>query len=216
MLRVWLIVTILSAWACAAAPTLPPDLVEAQNILRTCTDSLYAHKTAVNEKTGFYHFDCSGLLDYVLKRTDPAAYNLIPFGRHKRPLAVDFYTTFATASAAPSMKPGWQQIRSLAHARPGDIIAWRRVKLIQHEDTGHVMLIASAPLPDGDHRFRVTVIDSVGSPHANDSRVIGHTGIGRGTMWFNVDDDGRPTAFHWRRSESPARAVPIAIGRPTE
>ncbi|HZZ43593.1 MAG TPA: hypothetical protein VFE58_11700, partial [Tepidisphaeraceae bacterium] len=65
----------------------------------------------------------------------------------------------------------------------------------------------------GDNTFRVTVIDSTSSPHANDTRASGTTGVGRGTLWFQVDPAGHPTGFRWKSNGNHFTNLPISIGR---
>lgn len=200
------------------AATAPIDEVpsailhRAQQILHDATDSLYAHKTDVDESRGRYHFDCSGMAYYIIKQLSPAHARILAKGLKKRPLARHFYQVFVDADVHPI--PGrWQRIERLLDARPGDVLAWRRIKLKPHSSTGHVMIIASAPVPYDDDTIGIDVIDSTGSGHGDDTRAKGQSGIGRGTMWFDVDSAGRPIAYHWRKPDGKATTAPIAIGR---
>ena len=58
----------------------------------------YQHKTEVDEASGTFFYDCSGLLDYALGRVLPTAASALPTSTSARPLAGD--------SPATSW-PGW-------------------------------------------------------------------------------------------------------------
>ena len=117
----------------------------------------------------------------------------------------------------------WQQIAIAIDARPGDIVAWKNPahKTGEHTNTGHVMVIDEPPieepsaglLPDGEKAFRVRVIDSTSSPHADDSRAANQSGVGRGTIWLIVDAAGKPIGYRWKNPRGTLHEVPIAIGR---
>ena len=111
-----------------------------------------------------------------------------------------------------------------------------------HTNTGHVMIIDEQPreepperdtreekvrihrgkieekpikvaAADPHRRYRVVVIDCTGSPHASDSRPTGTSGVGRGTIWLDIDNQGEPIAFHWKLANGTPKEVPIVIGR---
>jgi hypothetical protein len=206
------------AAAPATDPAVPPLLAAARGVLSGATESHYSHRTAIDERAGTYDCDCSGLIDYLLKRTSPSHYRLLPHAKGRRPLAVHFYAAFTAAATRETpggagAAPVWRHVLRLQDARPGDVLAWRRAELTPGEDTGHVVLIDSAPVPDGLDTFAVTVIDSTKSPHANDTRKPGQTGVGRGTLWLKVDGEGRPAGFRWKSNGTRFTSLPIAIGR---
>lgn len=184
----------------------------ARQILSNAKESHYQHTTHVDEDAAVYDVDCSGLLCYILKKIAPEHYSVIAISKiHSRPLALQFYETFSGPDDHAARY--WQSIHSLKDAKPGDILVWRKAEQIPGKDTGHVMIIDQPPVPDGEGVYRVRVIDSTESPHADDTRKDGATGVGRGTMWFLVDADGHPTGYHWRLRTSKAREIEIAIGR---
>jgi hypothetical protein len=186
-----------------------------RQILNKTKESHYQHTTHVDEASGVYDVDCSGLLCYVLKKISPEHYAAIPSSKtHRRPLALQFYEAFTSGPEKTARY--WRQIRSLKDARRGDVIVWRKAEQIAGKDTGHVMIIDQPPVDDGQGVFQVTVIDSTESPHADDTRKDGATGVGRGTMWFLVDADGHPTGYHWRLRNGKSRDIEIAIGRAIE
>lgn len=196
------------------APALPERIIaEARRILADAKTSEYSHKTKVDEETGSYAFDCSGLALLILKQVAPEQLALVRAQGRNRPRAVEFHQAFTAASPDEKQAKGWQRIDKLLEARPGDIIAWRKEEIIPGDSTGHVMLIDQPPVEEKNGRIRVVVIDSTSSLHADDSRGKGESGIGRGTMWFSVDATGKPTGYRWRARNGALHEAPIAIGR---
>jgi hypothetical protein len=195
----------------------PPSLKiieENRHILAAMKESHYSHETHVDESAGVYDVDCSGLLCYVLRQVAPEHLAAVPASRrHGRPLALQFYQTFIAASADAPGTNGWRHIMRVADAQPGDAFVWRFEQQEAGKDTGHVMIVDEAPVEDGDNLYRVRVIDSCESPHSQDTRGDGSTGIGRGTMWFVVDDDGHPIGYHWKLRGGKTHEMQIAIGR---
>lgn len=202
----------LSARSRAGEPSATGILTTVRRILSAARESHYQHTTHVDEAAGVYDLDCSGLLCYVLKTVLPQHYSAIPTSKtHRRPLALQFYEAFT--SHDKNVARYWQTIHRLRDAKPGDVLVWRKAEQIPGKDTGHVMIIDESPVEDSNELYRVTVIDSTESPHANDSRKDGATGVGRGTMWFLVDSDGRPTGYHWKLRNGKPGEIEIAIGR---
>jgi hypothetical protein len=100
----------------------------------------------------------------------------------------------------------------LMDARPGDVIAWRKEKP-RPGNTGHVVIVDQRPVLEDGGLVRVVVIDSTTKPLVDDTRAPDTSGIGRGSMWFKIDDEGRPVA-HLRRSRTAEPVVEsISIGR---
>jgi hypothetical protein len=190
---------------------------ETRRILSSIKETVYKHRTDIDEETGIYRCDCSGFGGYILSRTvaedDPK--NPLGDGR-SRPRAVDFHDAFAKAPTEEIASNRWQRIERLIDARPGDIIAWRREKLVPGDVTGHVIIVDRKPVQEMDGRVRVVMIDSTTRPQVNDTRGKGDTGIGRGTMWFTVDDDGRPMGYIRGSRTAEPKIEPIAIGRALE
>lgn len=189
---------------------------ETRRILANINKTIYQHSTAINEEQGIYRCDCSGLGLYILNQTvarnDPRG----PLGDgRKRPKAVHFENAFAAASTEPNNAGRWQRIERLLDARPGDIIAWRRPKRMPGH-TGHVVMVDQTPVKEASGVVRVVVIDSTTRPHADDTRSSGITGIGRGTLWFTIDADGRPVGHIRGAADNEPVIEPIAIGRANE
>ena len=189
---------------------------EAERILQSVKTTEYAHKTDVDESSGSYKLDCSGLVCLALKKVSMDAYKAIPrSGTEKRPLAHDFYECF-TGAPTPDKAPAdakWTRIEKLADAHPGDVITWKNENYQPGENTGHVMIIVEPPEADGKDLFKVVVIDSSAHGHGNDTRKKGESGVGRGTLWFSVNENGGPVAVRFTTRTGTLNPKPMAIGR---
>jgi hypothetical protein len=60
-------------------------LGEVRRELSAAHTTRYQHTTAVDEQRGQFDYDCSGFLDYALRRVAPAAYSALPVSK-TRPL----------------------------------------------------------------------------------------------------------------------------------
>lgn len=198
----------------AASPS-EQILESARQVLTSAKESKYQHTTHVDEAAGVYDVDCSGFLCFVLKKVSREHYKAVPYpSEHRRPLALQFYEAFTSGSEATQKY--WKHIGTVRDARPGDVLVWKRAEQIVGKDTGHVMIIEETPVEDGPNLYRVAVMDSTESPHANDTRAAGSTGVGRGTLWIVTDPQGRPTAYHWKLKKGKPHEIDIAIGRAIE
>jgi hypothetical protein len=207
----------LPLFAATPAATRPasPLLARAYRMLDNLKSTSYQHVTDIDEPTGEYHCDCSGLVSYLLRKEMPAHYAAVPFPKPWRhPRAVEFYDAFTAAPARPKSGDRWQRIDRLADARPGDVAAWRKATIPETGTTGHVVLFDSTPKPAGENLFEVVVIDSTGRPHKDDTRPADVTGVGRGTIYLKTDPAGRPIAFATRSPDGPFTPYAIAVGRP--
>ena len=186
---------------------------EARRIVKTLEHTKYQHKTEIDEATGTFNVDCSGFVSYVLQRVTPERYAEIPKeAKQNRPRAFKYYEFFAALSVGPS--DGWRRLPHLWDCKRGDIIAWRFKQIESGKDTGHVLIVAGEPELLTDGNVAVPVYDSAATPHFDDSRDTPgdpQTGVGRGTLVFEVDDDGSPVAVQF----SPAARLlhhQIAVG----
>jgi hypothetical protein len=170
----------------------------------------YSHKTFIDRDRSICEVDCSGFIVTLLRQTSPNHLRQIAT-RHKRPLAEDFYETFSPDEG--DVPRGWKQIERMRDVEPGDIIAWIKLERESGDNTGHVVLVEEKPTADAPDQFRVRVLDSTAHGHGQDSRPEGKSGIGRGTIWLDVDDDGQPIGFRWKSRTGRLHEVPIAIGR---
>jgi hypothetical protein len=186
---------------------------EAERILGRIQLTEYRHETAIDENKGEYYCDCSGFVGYVLNRTvardDPAG----PLGNKKRrPLAMDYEKAFEAAPEKVVGEARWQKIGRVADVRPGDVIAWRH-EVPKPGNTGHVVIVDSSPVVEKDGLVRVVVIDSTTLSWTDDSGAKRGSGVGRRTMWFKVDETGRPTGYVRGARTAKAKMEAIAIGR---
>jgi hypothetical protein len=180
--------------------------------------SYYSHTTYMNESTGTRRTDCSGYLDYALKRVMPDAYSLVPHPNTYKPLANDwvaYLSSRPTTASTDTSKPRWRRITKVSDLRAGDVIAWEMPESVDSENTGHVLIVRSTPTKSvRTGEWLVKIMDSTRSPHANDSRGTSETGIGTGTLGLKVDSLGKPLAYYWRGGLSyNALYTKIALGR---
>lgn len=185
---------------------------EGHRVLGEAKESTYSHKQSVDEAEGSFNLDCSSLASYILKNAAPNSLAQVPKepGK-KRPKAVQFYETFASAGTGPIT--AWQKVPRIGDARPGDFIAWQKLEAKPGDNTGHIVMLDSVPAKETRDRYRVEIIDSTETPHAMDTRAPGQSGVGRGTLWFITDAAGQPTAFLWSDKSKQPKSEPIAIGR---
>lgn len=188
------------------------DLVEAvRQALANVRETSYQHDSQVDASNGIYRLDCSEFVSLILERVAPKHYQEIPTepGR-PRPRARMYFRFFDQLKR--ESRTGWRPITKLAGVTPGDIFAWERISTGGRGDTGHVMIVAESPHRNQDGTFRVRVYDSSEIPHAEDSRPIGTSGVGSGSVLFRVNKDGAPIAFQFN-PRSHWHSEPIAIAR---
>jgi hypothetical protein len=191
-------------------------LAEVQRELAAMRITRYQHTTRVEEATGSYFYDCSGMLDYAAGRVLPDASHALPVSTSVRPLAGDIERYLHQGLSGPI--DGWQAVPHVDGLRPGDVVAWQATEDSTTGDTGHVMVVMAAPTrnPARESEWLVTVADSTLNPHADDSRRNGQTGLGTGTIGLTTDDVGTPVAFYWQGAVSKrSKVTEIALGRPT-
>jgi hypothetical protein len=184
----------------------------AETLIGRIRETHYQHKTHVVPSDGTYDMDCSGLVDYLLKRVAPEQYAHLPIETgHPRPRAASYFEFFHSLPDNPL--GGWKSIDRLTDVQRGDIIAWALEASTQKPgDTGHVVIVAAPPISTNAKEYRVTVYDSSGIRHDGDSRPDGTSGIGEGVITIRVDDRGVPVGFQFN-SHAHSHLEPIAIGR---
>ncbi|MCC6747646.1 MAG: hypothetical protein IT371_08320 [Deltaproteobacteria bacterium] len=190
-------------------------LGEANRQLQNLKSTVYQHTTSVNEATGHYGYDCSGFIDYSLKRVLMPAYSALPTASSVRPLAEDFVHHFNSLSAS-STGP-WSSVARPIELRPGDVVGWLTAPGSSSSNTGHVMIVRGTPTTNTKRptEVLVPVVDATQSPHASDSRTGGQTGLGTGTIGIQVEASGRARAYYWRGGLSTtAVATTFGFGRP--
>jgi hypothetical protein len=184
----------------------------AQRLLSEVRETHYQHKTNIDRAAGVCDVDCSGLVDYLLKQIAPEKFRQLPVeSGHPRPRAAMYFQFLDRLRQQPL--PGWEAVRQLGDARRGDIIAWELEPSTQEPgDTGHVVIVAAAPVLETKDFFRVEVYDSSGIHHDDDSRPEHTSGVGEGIITFRVNERGEPIAFQFN-SRAHFHTEPIAIGR---
>jgi len=137
----------------------------AQRLLSDVRETHYQHKTHVDRAGGVYDMDCSGFVDYLLKRTAPQQFGQLPTEpSHVRPRAAMYFKLLHRLREQPL--PGWKAIRQMGDAQRGDIIAWELQASTQEPgDTGHVVIVAAAAVQITQNIYRVEVYDSSGIHH---------------------------------------------------
>jgi hypothetical protein len=171
-------------------------LAEAQRILSTVKSTTYQHATDINETTHTFNVDCSGFLDYVMSRAVPDAFSQLQGATQTRPVAQS-YVSWVSSLGQPVGR--WHRVTRAADIVPGDIIAWTKPADVVSTDTGHVMIVAGAPMKAGTNLLTVLVIDSANSGHGMaDMRTINKSsGVGEGTVALMTDASGAPNGYHW-------------------
>jgi hypothetical protein len=184
---------------------------EAKRMIAEYPNTRYTHKTHIDRSQGICEVDCSGFVVTLLRHKSPKHLESINT-THKRPLAEDFFAAFVPKQGAPAR--GWKRVDQVVDANPGDILAWVKLDRVEGDNTGHVMLVAAKPVAESPERFRVRIYDSTLHGHAHDERTkTGRSGIGEGTLWLDVDKQGRPIGYRWKSRTGNLHVAPIAIGR---
>jgi hypothetical protein len=184
-------------------------------IAETLTESEYSYGLSVNEKRGTYRFDCSGMVQWVLRRSAPVAAVTMAHGLPQRPLARDFQRRIARAPLDRE-RGGWRRIARIADLAPGDVVAWVKPIEIDSPNTGHVAFVLLPPVlaPGYENAYLVRIADSSRLLHDDDTR-IGRSGFGFGTILLVADPEtGVPTAYGWVGLRWRAFETAIALGRP--
>lgn len=179
----------------------------------------YRHDTRVDERAGRYEFDCSGLIAWVLSRSAPQAHRATTAHTNgSRPLAADYARAFLRVQ--PEQRSGpWTRVARVRDARPGDVLAWIKPRIVRSNNTGHVVFVVGAPRRSTrfENAWLVPVADSSRYRHQDDNREgTTRTGLGRGTIMITEDPaTGAPRAFGWFGDSSPfVFDTQIAIARP--
>lgn len=164
----------------------------------------YAHRTDVDPSAGRYHWDCSGMVGWMLRRHAPAAFASL--GR-ERPVAADYARVIASASSDAGR--GFRRIASIEAVRAGDVFAWRSPEALRRAgSTGHVGFVLGTPrrVASTSSVWSVSIADSTTLPHELDSR-LSHLdrdgGLGVGVMTFVADPEGAVTHYGWMGVLSP-------------
>jgi hypothetical protein len=184
----------------------------AERLLSGMRETHYQHRMHADKSRGAYDMDCSGFVDYLLQQIAPEQFAPLRIEPgHTRPRAAMYFDLFTRLNKSPS--PGWVAVPKLGEVRRGDIIAWELAASTDKPgDTGHVVIVAAAPVEQTNHLYRVQVYDSSVIHHDDDSRPEGTNGVGEGVITFRVDTNGKPIGFQFN-SHAHYHGEPIAIGR---
>lgn len=185
-----------------------------EGIRRRMRRTRYQHRRVVNEGRGIFYWDCSLMVEWVLRRAAPRSVESMR--RLSRPLAEHFVRAIERAPSR-GYRRGWQRVDDIRDVRPGDVFAWRRPEGFPSRNTGHTGFVVGAPRAvDGmPNAYAVRVADATGSWHQNDTRPFpGEGGFGFGTLVFLTDGAGRSTHYGWAGTRSGGYVVtPILFGR---
>ncbi|MBI5513581.1 MAG: hypothetical protein HY909_07415 [Deltaproteobacteria bacterium] len=197
----------------------PPAVRVVRAVLRNTRDPRYDHVTRVDEPRGVYHFDCSGMVRWVLDSATPRAEASLERGLGtRRPLARDYHRWNASL---PEGRPRghWLRVARASELQPGDVLAWTFPPRFRLAITGHVVLVMNRPRRVSARRLRVQIADSTRNPHDDDTRSRRGTS-GPGLGWIDLEYDPRTgalTGYQWsHRPGAGLLRVPINAGRPLE
>jgi hypothetical protein len=195
----------------AATPAYELIVDEATIILGDLKQTKYDHTTYIDETTGTFDVDCSGLVNFVLEQVVPEAFAELQQASATRPLAEDYVTFMA---APPPAAVRWHKVSAPSALVPGDIIAWTEPKSVDSSDTGHVMIVVAPPV-SATGELDIKVFDSTDTPHGpSDPRTVsGTTGVGEGSVAITVDASGAATGFRWAIDKGViAYTTPVSLG----
>lgn len=199
-------------FSCASGASKEPLIESALRVLKSMTHTEYTHKEHI--KGSVYDCDCSEFVGLLLKRTSPEAFKEL---NSKHPLAKDF--VILLHGNKPTKH--WHNIESISDLHQGDIIAWLEPPNLKPKNTGHVMIVETAPQKVAKNKYKIVVIDSTHKPHgSSDSRAKKQkpatkgNGVGIGPIIIETDSNGNPKAFHISdEADSKAYYTEIAFGR---
>jgi hypothetical protein len=192
-------------------------LAEIDRELARMTASTYTHHTHVDEASGTFEYDCSGLLRYALSRSAPDALAAVQAAVARRPRSSEF-VAFLQAIAPGGHDGRWQRLARAQDLAPGDVIVWLKTADSRSTNTGHTMIVHGAPSADPSRpdALIVPIVDATEHPHVpGDPRSDTHqTGLGHGEIVLLVDGAGAPVGYRWSRGrKSREKATTIALGR---
>ncbi len=185
------------------------------DIRENLVETRYQHDTEVRRRDGYYAWDCSGMVAWLLRRSAPRAFRAI---EKSRPRAIDFYRAIKRAPLGKARR-GWRRLEHVSDARAGDLFAFPRSPLSRSRITGHVGVFVERPwpVPGLERAWAARILDATRTPHQDDTRENdGIGGFGFGTMMFVNDEAGETIAYGWHGTNS-AGYLPthVAYGRIT-
>ncbi len=174
----------------------------------------YQHTIHVDEGAGVFDVDCSGFVDYLVARAMPAHFREVAKATSARPLAEDWVSFFGDGKAGGAIAPSWQPVARVQDLVPGDVVAW--LAPADTGNTGHMVVVRSAPVQHTADDFHVDIWDATHTPHGSgDARMAsGATGVGSATIVLYVDvQTGAPAGHAWYPGASRSNER-VTMGRP--
>ncbi len=132
----------------------------ANSLINSIKRTVYSFNNYVNEKTGYYKIDCSGLALFLALESIPehckpiiAYTNFARKSKKKRPRAKEFYEFLARISGADKFNDGslWSTSNFLEGVKPGAFLVYsfspnvmaQRIK--DGKSTGHIVIVSKLP-----------------------------------------------------------------------
>jgi hypothetical protein len=177
-----------------ANPSVSPTLAKVTSVFTTMKKTVYSHKYVENTRTGYYAWDCVGMTDWILHPAAPNAWAAMHTTLSIRTGYVPQPTAWATYLQG-TLPPSWQRITAVGDLRPGDYLLLPANKPTRF--VGHAMIVAGPPRLMSDGSYALRVYDSTGTAHGpydsrlTDTRAVGHSGLGNGTIRVYVARPGR-------------------------
>jgi hypothetical protein len=188
----------LDASAAPATPEAERILKKTYRIQANIKDTDYVTPASIDEAAGKYHLTCGVLVNLVIENCLPRHFEKMTALNGGRKFGSSSY--YRVLSAEPfdtSGQNGWQQLRSPADVRPGDIIAWFGIDPETGRRNSHVLVVDSLPGKTIDGEFKIKVIDSTFRGHKMSPAEKTQVGIGTGFMWFHVDEGRKIDGYRW-------------------
>ena len=169
----------------------------------------YSHKTHIDRDRGVCEVDCSGFLVVLLRK------------KHRQNICGKLPHTISGLCRGFLFRLYYQKRRKAHWLETHQASARRRTRrrdcLAQAGGSPAIIRVTScwsnkSPLPRGRINFAsASRFDGPWSQRGYSSR----RGIGnrRGTLWLDVDGDGRPIGYRWKSRRGMLHQVPVAIGR---
>ena len=181
-----------------ATPQAEKIVKETLWILANIKDTDYISRPSIDEAVGKYHLTCGTFVSLVLQKSLPEHFErLTLLNNNRRPGSSTYYRILSTMPTEKADQNGWLQILSPAHARPGDIIAWRGIDPETGRRNTHVLIVNGMPEETIDGEFKINVVDSTYRGHRMNPTETRQVGIGTGYMWFHVDHGGKVDGYRW-------------------
>jgi hypothetical protein len=175
-------------------------LVRADEALNALTYSTYSTSNVWDTLSGIYKVVCVYYLNHLVDDALPEHYDamleMVDKTGIRRLGTEDYYDIFKTIPYGQTAY-GWKRIERVADLRPGDVVVWK--KLDGSSTFGHAFLIASVPARDSrwSGAYQVRITDATSTPHSNDSRGSGGSGVGAGEMLLRAGSTGRLYKLAW-------------------